>query len=146
MKGLSLTLTIVIVAIVLLVTALVVMTIFGGQIAQFIGILNPWSEAMLKQSLCNQRCAAYCQGHVGITDPVPWSNPALTIDAQSEPKDCSTIMSGISDNCICRGIPVAGTTELSKGASCTGVTDARCPSPQTCKPTTADPTKYTCQD
>jgi hypothetical protein len=107
MKGLSLTLTIVIVAIVLLVTALVIMTIFGGQMAQFIGILNPWSESMLKQSLCNQKCAAYCQGHTGVTDPVPWST-IRNIDAQSDPKACSTIMNEISDACICRGIPVSG--------------------------------------
>lgn len=106
MKGLSLTLTIVIVAIVLLVTALVVMTIFGGQIAQFIGILNPWSEAMLKQSLCNQKCAAYCQGHVG-EGSVEWGLIG-NIDAQSEPKACSTIMAEISEECVCRGIPVSG--------------------------------------
>jgi hypothetical protein len=135
MKGLSLTLTIVIVAIVLLVTALVIMTIFGGQIAQFIGILNPWSEAMLKQSLCNQKCAAYCQGHVGIDRPVLWSE-IPNIDAQSEPKDCQTIMAGISDNCICRGIPVAGGCTLKcevadAGKQKTGAS-ASCPEGKTC--------------
>ncbi|MBN2330732.1 MAG: hypothetical protein JXC85_02855 [Candidatus Aenigmarchaeota archaeon] len=143
MKGLSLTLTIVIVAIVLLVTALVVMTIFGGQIAQFIGILNPWSEAMLKQSLCNQKCAAYCQGHVGISEPVSW-NTIGEIDAQSEPKNCGTIMQDISENCVCRGIPVAGTGK-SEGQSCSGTTDTSCASPLTCKPKTQGSTEYTCQ-
>ncbi len=144
MKGLSLTLTIVIVAIVLLVTALVVMTIFGGQIAQFIGILNPWSEAMLKQSLCNQKCAAYCQGHVGIDRPVPWST-IKDIDAQSEPKACSVIMADISDDCICRGIPVSGATTCklncdtgdTAGGEKTG--QSTCPTGKTCKVTCPSP-------
>ncbi len=136
MKGLSLTLTIVIVAIVLLVTALVVMTIFGGQIAQFIGILNPWSEAMLKQSLCNQKCAAYCQGHVGISKPVPWGDIG-EIDAQSDPKKCSVIMKDISEDCVCRGIPVAGTCSLKceqsdAGKEKTG-SSSSCSSTQKCK-------------
>ncbi len=143
MKGLSLTLTVVIVAIVLLVTALVVMTIFGGQIAQFIGILNPWSEAMLKQSLCNQKCAAYCQGHSGVTDPVSWSTIG-NIDAQAEPKACSVIMADISDACICRGIPVAG-SKLKAGDECTGATDTRCPTGTTCQKK-ADQDKFTCQE
>ena len=149
MKGLSLTLTVVIVAIVLLVTALVVMTIFGGQIAQFIGILNPWSENMLKQSLCNQKCAAYCQGHIG-EGSVPWSTIG-SIDAQSDPKACSTIMGEISDECACRGIPVAGETcKLKCGAGDTAgqvkTGQGSCPSGKTCTVTCPTPIPLGGQD
>lgn len=103
MKGLSLTLSIVIIAIVLLVTALVIMTIFGAQMAQFVGILNPWSEQMLQQNLCNQRCAAYCQGHLGEAPSHSWSDIG-SVKTQSGDVPCSQIMAGISDECKCLGI------------------------------------------
>jgi hypothetical protein len=103
MKGLTLTMEIVIIAIVLLVTALVIMTIFGGSIASFLGILNPWSQSLMEQNLCNQRCAAYCQGHLGTAD-VGWSE--LKVQTQSGTQDCSTIMQGLTegDKCSCRTI------------------------------------------
>ena len=102
MKGLMLTMEIVVIAIVLLVTALVVMTIFGGQIAQFIGIINPWSATVLSENLCNQQCASWCQGHLGSTG-VQWSS--LTVQTQSGSKQCGEVMSAISESCACRGIP-----------------------------------------
>ncbi len=89
MKALSLPLTIVIIAIVLLVTALVVTTIFGGQIAQFVGVLNPWAQKSISENLCYDRCASWCRGHAG--DPGPaWSE--LEVDTQSGKINCDEIM------------------------------------------------------
>lgn len=110
MKGLTLTLTIVIVAIVLLVTALVIMTIFGAQMGQVMGILNPWSSAMLETNLCHQACATWCQLHMGDTGPnagqTPWVE--LTVKTQTGLDDCQSIMTravGTSINrCECLGI------------------------------------------
>ncbi len=101
MKGLTLTMEIVIIAIVLLVTALVIMTIFGGSIASFLGILNPWSASLMEQNLCNQRCASWCQGHLGSPTKA-WSE--LDVQTQTGQQYCNTIMSGISDECSCRTI------------------------------------------
>ena len=109
MKGLTLTLEVIIIAIVLLVTALVIMTIFGGQIAQFIGIINPWSEQMLNQNLCYQQCATWCQGNPGESGQ-PWDGIGK-INTQSGQKSCgsdigmNTVASG---GCSCRGIPTGG--------------------------------------
>jgi len=110
MKGLTLTLTIVIVAIVLLVTALVIMTIFGAQMGQVMGILNPWSSAMLETNLCHQACATWCQLHMGDTGPkAGWQAWAdLTVKTQSGPEDCETIMKRAVgkdyNRCECLGI------------------------------------------
>jgi len=103
MKGLTLTMEIVIIAIVLLVTALVIMTIFGGAIASVFGILNPWSETMMEQNPCSQRCAAWCQGHLG-TASVEWTSSDMNVQTQSGPKSCATIMSGLGAQCSCRTI------------------------------------------
>jgi len=127
MKGLSLTLELVIIAIVLLVTALVIMTIFGGQIAAIVGILNPWSQSMLESNLCQQSCATWCQLHTGSAE-TDWSS--LIIKTQSNPsKSCTDVMrESLGSNadigkCQCRGIPVSGgTTGGAKGAACTAAT------------------------
>jgi len=137
MKGLTLTMEIVIIAIVLLVTALVIMTIFGGSIASFLGILNPWSAALMEQNLCNQRCAAWCQGHLGTAD-VAWSD--LKVQTQSGEQACSTIMTGISDKCSCRtitsnacslrcspGDPTTKTGSCAGGKTCTVTCPANIP-------------------
>ncbi len=111
MKGLTLTMEIVIIAIVLLVTALVIMTIFGGSIASFLGILNPWSASLMEQNLCNQRCAAWCQGHLGSPE-VSWADTSLRVQTQSGEQSCSAIMSGLSDKCSCRTITTSNTCSL----------------------------------
>ena len=110
MKGLSMTLTIVIVAIVLLVTALVIMTIFGAQMAQIVGILNPWSSSQLELSLCQQACASKCQ----LTDEttIPWPQISVKTDAHPNGETCDKIMvkatgaASISeiDPCKCMGL------------------------------------------
>ena len=80
MKGLSLTLTIVIIAIVLLVTALVIMTIFGSQMAKIMNILTPWVDTSLKENDCRNRCASWCLSHPS-TASTAWgagdANPLL---------------------------------------------------------------------
>jgi hypothetical protein len=93
MKGLSLTLTIVIVAIVLLVTALVVMTIFGAQMANILNILNPWAKGALDQNSCRQQCASWCMANVGKTE-ADWSSDLKA-------PDCVKAMEGISTKCLC---------------------------------------------
>jgi hypothetical protein len=110
MKGLSLTLTIVIIAIVLLVTALVIMTIFGGQMAQIIGILNPWSTAILESNLCQQKCATYCQLNPG-TEGTDWIDLEVTVQGQTGPKKCDEVMKAAlgqaytaESKCECTGL------------------------------------------
>ncbi len=89
MKALSLPLTIVIIAIVLLVVALVIMTVFSGQMASIIGFLNPWAEKTVSENLCYDECASWCRGHVG--DPsIDWKD--LKVDTQSGEKTCDGIM------------------------------------------------------
>ena len=90
MKGLSLTLTIVIIAIVLLVTALVIMTIFGAQMAQVMGILNPWSSAMLESNLCQQKCSTQCQ--LSRLPTIPWVSMSVITQSHPNGQDCATIM------------------------------------------------------
>ncbi|UCD02715.1 MAG: hypothetical protein JSV63_02915 [Candidatus Aenigmatarchaeota archaeon] len=110
MKGLSLTLSIVIIAIVLLVTALVIMTIFGSQIAQILSILNPWSQQALESNLCQQKCATWCQLNPGLTSPPNGWNE-FTIDRtlpdnSKKPVPCGEIMTtaaGAGTTCRCLG-------------------------------------------
>ena len=107
MKGMSLTLTIVVIAIVLLVTALVIMTIFGAQMAQVMGILNPWSTAMLETNLCQQACATWCQLHQGQGGPVGGWND-LTVKTQTGDENCKVIMTRAvgtdTGTCECLGL------------------------------------------
>jgi hypothetical protein len=120
MKGLSLTLTIVIIAIVLLVTALVIMTIFGGQMAQFIGILNPWSAQVLNQNLCYQQCAAWCQGNPGA--PGTGWDTLPRVKTQEGDKSCGTeigMFQVAGADCKCTGIPTAGGCTVA-AAECEG--------------------------
>lgn len=97
MKGLSLTMEIVIIAIVLLVTALVVMTIFSGQMGSIMTILGIWSSDTMQQNFCRQKCAAWCQVNIGKTAPSDnWNS--FTIE-KSDVK-CSTVMAQLG-SCSC---------------------------------------------
>jgi hypothetical protein len=89
MKALSLPLTIVIIAIVLLVVALVIMTIFTGQMASIIGFLNPWAQKTVSENLCYDSCASWCRGHIGEKS-IEWSE--LKVDTQGGEKSCDSIM------------------------------------------------------
>jgi hypothetical protein len=106
MKGLSLTLTIVIIAIVLLVTALVIMTIFGGQMAQVLGILNPWSSAMLESNLCQQKCATQCQ--LTSRPTIEWNEIQIKTQTHPDGIGCDKVMQeaagGNIGKCECQGL------------------------------------------
>ncbi|MCD6496139.1 MAG: hypothetical protein J7K54_02605 [Candidatus Aenigmarchaeota archaeon] len=95
MKGLSLTLTIVIIAIVLLVTALVIMTIFGTQMGNIMGVLGIWSTDTMKVNLCQQKCATYCQLNPG-SPGADWSQFSVKVDntdnTNAISNKCSEIM------------------------------------------------------
>ncbi|MBN1896824.1 MAG: hypothetical protein JW789_03820 [Candidatus Aenigmarchaeota archaeon] len=102
MKGLSMTLSIVIVAIVLLVTALVVLTIFGGQMSRFLSIFGGVQDEAVLQSACNQRCASYCMGHLNDNlNAYSWTSMGSVKDANGKDALCSDVMNGISDQCTC---------------------------------------------
>jgi len=104
MKGLSLTLTIVIIAIVLLVTALVIMTIFGTQMGNIMGVLGIWSTDTMKVNLCQQRCAAWCQANPGLTSPKDgWRQFTVSVDKTKTPEHCDKVMqdAGIDTQCTC---------------------------------------------
>ena len=101
MKGLSLTLTIVIIAIVLLVTALVIMTIFGSQMAKIMNILTPWVDTSLKENDCRNRCASWCLSHPS-TASTAWgagdaNNPGVGLSQE----DAATCEQKIGANCQC---------------------------------------------
>jgi hypothetical protein len=89
MKALSLPLTIVIIAVVLLVSALVVMTVFSGQMAQFIGVLNPWSQQRISESLCYDQCASWCRAHAGEAG-LEWAD--VEVETQGGTSTCDGIM------------------------------------------------------
>ena len=101
MKGLSLTLTVIVVAVALLVTVLVIITIFGGQMANFLGLLNPWSEDVLATSMCNSKCATWCQANPGESGEA-WGNVGQ-IKYKGTDQDCSGLVSklGLSSRCTC---------------------------------------------
>ncbi len=81
--------TIIIIAVVLLVAALVVMTIFSGQIAQFIGVLNPWSQQRISENLCYDQCASWCRAHAGEAGQ-EWSD--VEVETQGGTRKCDSIM------------------------------------------------------
>ena len=101
MKGLSLTLTVIVVAVALLVTVLVIITIFGGQMASFLGILNPWSEDVVATSMCNQKCATWCQNNPG--QPSTGWDKVGEIQYQGKSQPCSGLVPklGLGDKCLC---------------------------------------------
>ena len=92
MKGISLTLTVVVIAVALIVTVLVVVTVFNKQIAQFIGVINPWSEEKVLESLCRDRCATYCGANIGDSG-TGWD--ALQVTLQGVAHQCDDVMKGM---------------------------------------------------
>ncbi len=104
MKGLSMTLSIVIVAIVLLVTALVVLTIFGGQMSRFLAIFGGVQNDAVLQSACQQKCASYCMGHMSdpdIKNGYLWTDIGSVTAPDGEPASCSGVMADTSPRCMC---------------------------------------------
>ncbi len=103
MKGLSLTLSIVIIAIVLLVTALVIMTIFGTQISSVMNTLGIWSTDTLKVNLCQQKCATWCQLNPTESGPSGGSWGGMTVQTDDgKTWNCDVEMPKAGkEKCIC---------------------------------------------
>ncbi len=78
----NITLTVVVAAIVILITALVVITIFGGGIKQVGGI----AEA---KALCQSQCESTCRATGGV--PITWSVPTVR-DASGAPQSCQYLL------------------------------------------------------
>ena len=102
MKGLSLTLTIVIVAIVLLVTALVIITIFSSEITRIMVALGIVSNDAFTVNICQQKCAQWCSAN-RLPD-IGWDTFKIQIDPNTEPAPCGPIMTSIVAQCECRTI------------------------------------------
>jgi hypothetical protein len=105
MKGLSMTLEIVIIAIVLLVTALVILTIFGGQMANVLSALGILQTGTVEVSQCQTLCSNWCLAN--RPDPsTPWTNLGYTPAGEGAKRvECSTVMAKMgtttSTNCKC---------------------------------------------
>lgn len=97
MKGLSLTLEIVIIAIVLLVTALVILTVFGGQMANVLSALGIVQTNTVQVSQCQTMCSNWC-----LTNrPSPsaeWTLFFFTPAGTTTPVQCSTVMANMKDS------------------------------------------------
>lgn len=94
-KGISQTLWIVISAIVIIVVALVVLTIFGGGIRPITTI----GEAI---SVCQTSCTATCSS-VGIP-PITWNAPTANVNGVAQ--SCSKV----AGTCTCPSSTAAGGT------------------------------------
>jgi hypothetical protein len=80
----NITLTVVVAAIVILITALVVITIFGSGISQVGSIAQA-------NSVCRTQCEASCKA-TG-SPPITWTAPTVK-DADGNLKSCAEIISG----------------------------------------------------
>jgi hypothetical protein len=106
MKGLSLTLEIVIIAIVLLVTALVILTIFGGQMANVLASLGILQTSTVQVSQCQSMCSNWCltnRPEAG-TDWGKFSFLPAGVTDESKRIQCTTVMSnagGTGSSCKC---------------------------------------------
>lgn len=54
-----------IVIIVLLISALIVISIMRDRILQAIGVVNPYMEEKALESDCRDRCGSWCAQHIG---------------------------------------------------------------------------------
>ena len=59
-KGMSTTLVIVVSAVVILITALVVIGVFTGGLGNFQNIFNPWVKQTGISTLCQSKCQTGC--------------------------------------------------------------------------------------
>jgi hypothetical protein len=106
MKGLSLTLEIVIIAIVLLVTALVILTIFGGQMQSILATLGFFQGNTVQMTQCQTMCTNWCFANPGDVGKAgkPWGE--LTFDYQGKLINCGTVMTNtagaaVGAKCTC---------------------------------------------
>ena len=86
----NITLTVVVAAIVILITALVVITIFGGGMNQFGNIAQA-------KAYCESQCATSCQATGDI--PITWDVPNVRIAGDDTLYACSSSEVGASCSC-----------------------------------------------
>lgn len=86
----STTLVIVVAAIVILITALVLIGVFTGGIATFQNIFNPWAQQTGLTALCQSKCQTGC-----IANDPP-KGPDYSVEIDGEMKDCP-------GTCVCEG-------------------------------------------
>jgi len=92
------TLAVVVSAIVILITALVVITIFSGGIGQVGTLTNA-------QSICDTQAASSCMSTKSM--PITWKIPTVSIrnaDGSSAPKACSEVPGVKGQNCDAYGV------------------------------------------
>jgi len=107
------TLTVVVAAIVILITALVVITIFGSGITQVSGIMQA-------RSICQTQCEASCRA-TG-TPPITWNVPTIR-DENNNVMSCQGIgLSCTQDDCNrIRGTTGGGGGGTPATDTCTGI-------------------------
>lgn len=87
MKGLSMTLEIVIIAIVLLVTALVLLTVFGGQMSNVLATLGFFQGNTVQVSQCQSLCSNWCFANRPETVGPAWGT--FTFEYQGKTINCA---------------------------------------------------------
>jgi hypothetical protein len=86
----NITLTVVVAAIVILITALVVITIFGS------GMTNVGTMAQAK-AFCETQCRTTCE--ITGNPPTTWNVPNVRIEGQTDPVPCSHSDAGGACGC-----------------------------------------------
>lgn len=97
-------LQIVVVAIVILVTAVVVMIIFNSGTSEWMGVFNEWGRGSSAEAKCNQGCIKACAG--SDSPNIGWSSVTQYAKLSDDEKkngysDCSKIMEHLPDGCKC---------------------------------------------
>ena len=116
----NITLTVVVAAIVILITALVVITIFGGGIKQVGGI----AEA---ESMCRSSCESACRA-TG-RPPITWEIPTVR-DPSGETVSCKSLVG----DCKCDGTGSGSGSPDTDGSDCMA-SDGHCTIPSACTTT-----------
>jgi len=104
----STSLVLIVSAIVILITALVVITVFGGGMQNFLSIFNPWGETTAAVAQCQGVCQQLCLTHGETGEPPGWSEAKATYNSELRnckgqipgvpPCDCSSFQIGLTCN------------------------------------------------
>ena len=101
MKGLSQTLYLVVVAVVILIVALVLLTIFGSGV----GIISGLTQ---NENLCITKATSTCTSINQM--PVDWNSRTLTEEGYTDKVSCKTILSLVN----CKDNKLEGLPEIKK--------------------------------
>jgi hypothetical protein len=118
------TLALVVAAIVILITALVVVTIFGNAMTPLGGISSA-------ESVCRTQCVASCKMSNGQSMPLTWDVPTVRRGTDSQLVACGSFMGKTCDAC---NEWKTGTSSSTPSTTTKGCTDYNyptepCPSP-----------------